>query len=139
MPPYPCLAFLLDTPVRPGVVVTFRCTRPAGHVPVDGHADEGAGRVWTSGEDVVWAAGAVYPAREEGVRALRRRPRPAPEPEVAPEPVVSVRSTGRQAVVGAADPRVPGERARHAAAGDWPPPTPYGTVTPVPGSAEELT
>lgn len=62
MPTVPCLAYLLDTPVEPGAVVTYRCSRPAGHAPAAEHEDADAGRTWTSTDDVAWATGAVYPA-----------------------------------------------------------------------------
>lgn len=61
----PCLAYLLDTPDEPGAVVTYRCTRPAGHTPTDQHEDHDAGRTWTAADDVVWATGSIYPVRED--------------------------------------------------------------------------
>lgn len=63
MPALPCLAYLLDTPVEPGAVVTYRCTRPAGHAA--DHHDAERGRSWTSTAGVAWAEGAVYPARPD--------------------------------------------------------------------------
>src|SRR3954453_20728996 len=55
-----CLAYLLDTPVEPGVVVTYRCTRLAGHAEVE-HEDGEQQRTWAGDSGVVWAAGAVFP------------------------------------------------------------------------------
>lgn len=84
MPPVPCLAYLLDTPTQPGVVVTHRCTLPAGH-GTRGHTDADSGAHWDSGPGdvlavpdgrtatVTWAATAVYPAADGTAEDAPRR------------------------------------------------------------------
>jgi hypothetical protein len=94
--PAPCLAFLLGTPDEPGVVVTYRCTRRAGH-PGAEHADEAAGITWTSERDVTWESGAVYPHHTGWPWDDTPAPAPAPAPEPQPVAPVTIARTQRPA------------------------------------------